>query len=70
MPTAKIHIIIVTGYLHLKNLFYPKSVIRLSDGVSFEIFEICPVEIPVIFTTAYDERKTAAEFIVRMPFIQ
>lgn len=29
--------------------------IRLSDGVSFEIFEQCPVEIPVIFTTAYDE---------------
>lgn len=29
--------------------------IRLSDGVSFEIFEICPVEVPVIFTTAYDE---------------
>lgn len=29
--------------------------IRLSDGVSFEIFEQYPVEIPVIFTTAYDE---------------
>lgn len=29
--------------------------IRLADGVSFEIFEQCPVEIPVIFTTAYDE---------------
>lgn len=29
--------------------------IRLSDGVSFEIFEQCPVEFPVIFTTAYDE---------------
>ncbi len=30
--------------------------IRLSDGVSFEIFEQCPsLEIPVIFTTAYDE---------------
>lgn len=29
--------------------------IRLSDGLSFEIFEQCPVEIPVIFTTAYDE---------------
>lgn len=29
--------------------------IRLSDGVSFEIFEQCSVEIPVIFTTAYDE---------------
>lgn len=29
--------------------------ISLSDGVSFEIFEQCPVEIPIIFTTAYDE---------------
>lgn len=29
--------------------------IRLSDGLSFEIFEQCPVELPVIFTTAYDE---------------
>lgn len=29
--------------------------IRLSDGVSFEIFEQCSVEIPVIFTTAYDK---------------
>ncbi len=29
--------------------------IRLSDGLSFEIFEQVPVDIPVIFTTAYDE---------------
>lgn len=29
--------------------------IRLSDGLSFDIFEQCPMEIPVIFTTAYDE---------------
>ncbi|WP_221659927.1 LytR/AlgR family response regulator transcription factor [Bacteroides salyersiae] len=29
--------------------------IRLSDGVSFEIFEQYPVDVPVIFTTAYDE---------------
>lgn len=29
--------------------------ISLSDGMSFEIFEQYPVEIPVIFTTAYDE---------------
>ena len=29
--------------------------IRLSDGLSFEIFEQCPVDLPVIFTTAYDE---------------
>ncbi len=29
--------------------------IRLSDGLSFEIFEQYPVEIPIIFTTAYDE---------------
>ena len=25
--------------------------IRLSDGLSFEIFEQCPVDLPVIFTT-------------------
>ena len=29
--------------------------IRLSDGLSFEIFERTAVDIPVIFTTAYDE---------------
>lgn len=29
--------------------------IRLSDGLSFEIFERAKVDIPVIFTTAYDE---------------
>ena len=29
--------------------------IRLSDGLSFEIFEQCPVDLPVIFTTAHDE---------------
>lgn len=29
--------------------------ICLSDGLSFEIFEQCPVEIPIIFSTAYNE---------------
>ena len=29
--------------------------IRLSDGLSFEIFEQGPVYLPVIVTTAYDE---------------
>ncbi len=29
--------------------------IRLSDGLSFEIFEQVAVDVPVIFTTAYDE---------------
>ncbi|MBQ9285325.1 MAG: response regulator transcription factor [Bacteroidaceae bacterium] len=29
--------------------------IRLSDGLSFDIFRIMPNHIPVIFTTAYDE---------------
>lgn len=29
--------------------------IRLSDGLSFEIFEQLPLDLPVIFTTAYDE---------------
>ncbi|NDK56454.1 LytR/AlgR family response regulator transcription factor [Pontibacter fetidus] len=28
--------------------------IQLADGLSFEIFEQVPVEVPVIFTTAYD----------------
>src|SRR5688500_5916618 len=29
--------------------------IQLADGISFEIFEQCTVQSPVIFTTAYDE---------------
>jgi DNA-binding LytR/AlgR family response regulator len=29
--------------------------IRLDDGLCFEIFEITDIDIPVIFTTAYDE---------------
>lgn len=29
--------------------------IRLSDGICFEIFEQYPVDIPLLFTTAYDE---------------
>ncbi len=29
--------------------------IQLSDGLSFSIFEMLPVNIPIIFTTAYDE---------------
>lgn len=29
--------------------------IRLSDGLSFEIFEQVPIDTPIIFTTAYDE---------------
>ncbi len=29
--------------------------IQLDDGLCFEIFEAIPVDIPVIFTTAYDE---------------
>ena len=28
--------------------------VRLSDGLSFEIFEKCEIEAPIIFTTAYD----------------
>ena len=31
------------------------SDIQLSDGLSFEIFKACPVNVPVIFTTAHDE---------------
>lgn len=34
--------------------------IQLSDGVAFDIFEQCPVEAPVIFTTAFDEYLTEA----------
>lgn len=29
--------------------------IQLEDGISFEIFETCQIQTPVIFTTAYDE---------------
>lgn len=29
--------------------------IQLSDGLSFEIFDVVPVRSPIIFTTAYDE---------------
>ncbi len=29
--------------------------IHLADGASFEIFEHCQVNVPVVFTTAYDE---------------
>jgi DNA-binding LytR/AlgR family response regulator len=29
--------------------------IQLADGLSFEIFELVPINCPVIFTTAYDE---------------
>ena len=29
--------------------------IQLVDGISFEIFETCKIQTPVIFTTAYDE---------------
>ncbi|MES2775520.1 MAG: LytTR family DNA-binding domain-containing protein [Bacteroidota bacterium] len=31
------------------------SDIQLPDGLSFEIFKACPVNVPVIFTTAHDE---------------
>jgi DNA-binding LytR/AlgR family response regulator len=31
------------------------SDIQLSDGLSFEIFESIPMQLPVIFTTAYNE---------------
>lgn len=29
--------------------------IRLADGLCFEVFDVCDTDIPVIFTTAYDE---------------
>lgn len=29
--------------------------IQLEDGLSFEVFESCKIEVPVIFTTAYNE---------------
>ncbi|MEL7145221.1 MAG: LytTR family DNA-binding domain-containing protein, partial [Bacteroidota bacterium] len=34
--------------------------VQLSDGVSFEIFNRCEFNIPVIFTTAYDEYAVKA----------
>jgi DNA-binding LytR/AlgR family response regulator len=42
----------------LKNNSIPDLVlmdIQLADGISFQIFEQCDVNAPVIFTTAYDE---------------
>jgi len=29
--------------------------IQLEDGLSFDIFESCKIDVPVVFTTAYDE---------------
>lgn len=29
--------------------------IQLEDGISFEVFDLLEIKIPVIFTTAYDE---------------
>jgi len=29
--------------------------IQLGDGISFEIFELCEIKFPIIFTTAYDQ---------------
>ena len=34
--------------------------VQLADGESFEIFKRCPVDCPVIFTTAYDEYAVKA----------
>ena len=34
--------------------------VQLSDGISFEIFNRCEVNVPVIFTTAYDEYAVKA----------
>ena len=42
----------------LQEKTYPDLIlmdIQLDDGLCFEIFETIKVEIPVIFTTAYDE---------------
>lgn len=47
--------------------------IRLSDGLSFEIFEQCPVDLPVIFTTAYDEyaikafKVNSIDYLLKQP---
>jgi len=29
--------------------------VQLADGLSFEVFELCDIAFPIIFTTAYDE---------------
>ncbi len=39
----------------LSNIDLLLSDIQLSDGLSFEIFENIAVDLPIIFTTAYDE---------------
>lgn len=44
--------------VELLNTYQPDLLfldIQLSDGMSFEIFQQCEVNCPVIFTTAYDE---------------
>ncbi len=49
------------------------SDIQLSDGLSFQIFEKYPMNIPIIFTTAYDEyalkaiRGTGIDYLLK-PF--
>lgn len=43
--------------------------IRLSDGLSFEIFEQYPVDIPIIFTTAYDEYALKAFKLNSMDYL-
>jgi DNA-binding LytR/AlgR family response regulator len=48
----------VTSAIHYLDATKPTlllSDIRLSDGLSFDIFQQYPTDIPVIFTTAYDE---------------
>lgn len=34
--------------------------VQLADGISFDIFQQCPVNAPVIFTTAYDQYAVRA----------
>jgi len=47
-----------TGIAYFKNNEEPDLIfsdIQLGDGLSFEIFISCPMAVPVIFCTAYDE---------------
>lgn len=57
------------GLLKRENINLMIVDLRLSDGLSFEIFEQYPVDIPIIFTTAYDEYALKAFKLNSMDYL-